>query len=294
MIKVSVPATTANIGPGFDCIGMALTLYNEIQVEETNKDLIIEVTGRDAENIEKDENNLVYKSMLKVFDKIGYRPKGLKIKQHNGIPMARGLGSSAACIVGGVTAANKLCGSPLNHDQLLQLATEIEGHPDNVAPALFGGVVVSSQDKAKTSYVRFPVPESLKFIVAIPAVSLSTKAARGVLPENILFEDAVFNVGKASLLVAALMSGELDKLDVALQDRLHQPYRVKLMDSLEKIFNGCRDQNLNNVFLSGAGPSIIYLNWKKDEEEKGFYSLFKEMSETWEFKTLKGDNKGIV
>ncbi|AOY75211.1 homoserine kinase [Clostridium formicaceticum] len=293
MIKVTVPATTANVGPGFDCLGIALSLYNEIEVEEIEKGLLIEVEGRDQEKIEKNKNNLIYQSMLRVFDKIGKYPKGIKIKQYNNIPLARGLGSSAACIVGGIVAANKLMGNLLSQEEVLELAVEIEGHPDNVAPALLGGVVVSCQDEGKTSYVRFPVHEALRFIVAIPEVQLSTKASRGVLPEGVPFKDAVRNVGKSSLLVAALMSGELEKIPHALQDCLHQPYRTKLIDSLEAIFSKAKELDLNQLFLSGAGPSIIYLSWQQGgEKEKIFCNLVNTMPEQWNFKILEGDNKG--
>ncbi|SDK84599.1 homoserine kinase [Natronincola ferrireducens] len=293
MIRVKVPATTANIGPGFDCLGIALSLYNEIEVEEIDNGLIIDIEGRDEEKIEKNENNLVYQSMLKTFQRIGYQPKGIKIKQYNRIPIARGLGSSAACIVGGVMAANGLCGKPLSTEEMLELAVEIEGHPDNVTPALVGGVVVSCKDEGQTTYIRFDVHEALKFIVAIPEVELSTKASRGVLPETIAFQDAVMNVGKSSLLVAALMSGELEKLSFALKDRLHQPYRIKLMDSLENIFTRGEDLGLNQLFLSGAGPSIIYLTWGEEaEKEKKFYHIIKEAPEEWTFQVLAGDNKG--
>ncbi|SES95397.1 homoserine kinase [Natronincola peptidivorans] len=294
MVRVTVPATTANIGPGFDCLGIALSLYNAIEVEETDQGLIIEVEGRDREKIETNENNLIYQSMLKTFERVDYRPKGLKIKQYNNIPMARGLGSSAACIVGGVVAANKLAGNPLKKDEVLQIAVEIEGHPDNVTPALLGGVVVSHHEKGKTNYVRFPVKEVLNFIVAIPETELSTKASRGVLPQTVPFKDAVANVGKSSLLVAALMSGELDKISSALEDRLHQPYRISLMDSLNNIFIEAGKKGINQLFLSGAGPSIVYLTWDQGEKEKEeqFYQLVASMPEEWNIKVLKGDNIG--
>lgn len=296
MHKIVVPATTANIGPGFDCLGIALSLYNEIEVEEISEGLVIEVEGRDKEKIETNENNLVYQSMLRTFDKIGSYPKGLKIKQFNNIPISRGLGSSAACIVGGVMAANKLMNSPLSTEEMLELAVEIEGHPDNVAPALLGGVVVSYREEGKTTYVRFPVNQNLKFVVAIPEIQLSTKVSRGALPEVVPFKDAVANVGKASLLVAALMSGELDKIAFSLEDRLHQPYRVELMESLKNIFEGAKSQGIHQLFLSGAGPSIIFVSWhqEQEEKEKDFCRLVTSMPEEWNIKILKGDNQGVI
>lgn len=295
MVRVTVPATTANIGPGFDCLGIALSLYNDIEVEEIEKGLLIEVEGRDKEKIETNERNLIYQSMLKTFDKIGWHPKGLRIKQYNRIPVSRGLGSSAACIVGGIMAANKLNNSPLNKEEMLALAVEIEGHPDNVTPALFGGVVVSCQDAGEINYIRFPVHEALKFTVAVPEIQLSTKASRGALPEVVPFKDAVLNVGKSSLLVASLMSGELDKIAYSLKDRLHQPYRVGLIDSLKNVFQEAEKQGMNQLFLSGAGPSIVYLTWsqEKQEKEKQFYHIIEGMPEEWNIVVLKGDNEGV-
>lgn len=296
MIRVRVPATTANVGPGFDTLGIALTLYNEIEVEEVEKGLFIEIHGRDGDKIDTDEKNLVYQSIIKTFDKIGHSYKGLRIKQYNNIPIARGLGSSAACIVGGVVVANKLCGGVLSQQELLDIAVEIEGHPDNVAPALLGGVVVSCYDEGTTNYVRFPVNDLLKFTVAIPEVVLSTESSRGVLPQKVGFKDAVFNVGKSSLLVAALMSGELDKISYALEDRLHQPYRVQLIDSLKDLFDKAKSNGIKELFLSGAGPSVIYLNWDADkiEEEKKFCDLVRSLPEKWQVKSLEGDNQGTM
>ena len=227
-MKVIIPATTANIGPGFDCLGIGLSLYNSIEVEEISEGLIIEVDGVDKDLIEMDENNLVYKSMLKYFETIDYKPKGLRIKQYNEIPIARGLGSSAASIVGGIVAANEMCKRSLSKEELLKMAVEIEGHPDNVVPALFGGLAISNKCKDEVHYIQTPISKDLKFVAAIPEIVLSTIESRAVLPDFVPFEDAVFNVGKSSLLVAALMKGELEKVTPALRDKLHQPYRTKL------------------------------------------------------------------
>lgn len=293
-MKVITPATTANIGPGFDCLGIALSLYNSIEVEEISEGLVIEVSGVSEHLIETDENNLVYRSMLKCFEVIGYKPKGLKIKQYNEIPIARGLGSSAACIVGGIVAANEICGNSLNKDELLKIAVEIEGHPDNVAPALLGGLVVSNKAEDEIHYVQAPVADNLRFIAAIPEKTLSTKESRDALPDQVSFEDAIFNVGKSSLLVAALIKGELEKITPALQDRLHQPYRIKLMDSLEKFFMQSEEHNLDNIFLSGAGPTIILLTSKEErDDEKIFKKIINQKVDKWEFKALEGDNIGV-
>lgn len=293
-MKVITPATTANIGPGFDCLGMALSLYNTIEAEEMEKGLDIQVSGLGKGSIPLDEKNLVYKSMIKCFEKVGYKPKGLKIKQYNEIPIARGLGSSAACIVGGVVAANELSGNSLNKDEILELAVEIEGHPDNVAPALFGGFVISNKDEERIHYVQAPVAENLKFIAAIPDKTLNTVEARNVLPEQVSFENAVFNVGKSSLLVGALIQGQLEMIELGLEDRLHQPYRIKLMSSLESFFVRCKEQSLENIFLSGAGPTVMMLTEKgKNNKEDIFRKIAHEMKDNWEIKVLYGDNIGV-
>lgn len=292
-MKVIIPATTANIGPGFDCLGMALSLYNTIEVEELDKGLDIQVSGLGKDSIPTNKNNLVYKSMLKCFEKLGYKPKGLKIKQDNQIPIARGLGSSAACIVGGIMAANELSGNSLNKDEILELAVEIEGHPDNVGPALFGGLIVSNKDENQVHYVQAPLANNLRFIAAIPQNTLSTRESRAVLPKQVSFEDAVFNVGKSSLLVAALIQGKLETIPFGIQDRLHEPYRIKLMDSLESFFVKCKSENLNNIFLSGAGPTVILLAENEEaNKEKIFRNIAHEMEDEWEIKVLEGNNTG--
>jgi len=229
MIRVRVPATMANVGPGFDCMGMALTLYNYIEVMETDSGLQVQNLGRDSEMLPTDESHLVVKSMYALFDRVGWKPAGLLVRVNNDIPVSRGLGSSAACIVGGIVAANEMAEGPLNQEAMLNLAVELEGHPDNVTPALLGGVVVSSQNETETDYIQFPVPEELAFLAAVPDVALSTKEARSVLPAQVSFGDAVYNVGKAALLVAALMQQNYQVMEKALGDRLHQPYRSKLL-----------------------------------------------------------------
>ncbi|MDR5659150.1 homoserine kinase [Serpentinicella sp. ANB-PHB4] len=294
MIKVTVPATTANMGPGFDCLGMALSLYNIIEVKEIEKGLCVEVEGIDKEVIEVDERNLVYICMKKVFEKVGYNPKGLSIKQYNNIPVSRGLGSSAACIVGGLLAANMLCGEPLTKDDLLELAVEIEGHPDNVAPAMFGGFIVSNNYVGKrTSFIKTEVNTALQALVAIPKIELSTKASRAVLPEYVSFKEAKFNIGNTALLVAAMMSGQYDKIEGVFEDKIHQPYRLKLMEDLEKVFIKSKKIGFKHMFLSGAGPTIINLSWQSEKEKiEQLKESLKDMTEVWELSTLNVDNIG--
>lgn len=264
MVKVIVPATSANLGPGFDTLGVALEMYNVIEMAETGiLDDVIEIEGH-GEALERPENNLVWQAAQRVFERLGYRPYGFWIREQIGIPVARGLGSSAAAIVGGLVGANalveRMTGRPgLSTDELLQMAVEMEGHPDNVTPALVGGFTVACMEEGRPLYVRFDPPPQLKAVVAMPEVPLSTKKARGVLPGEIKLADAVYNVSRATLLVAALMSGKLELLSVATKDRLHQPYREALVPGLRAVLQAARDAGALGVALSGAGPSVIAL-----------------------------------
>lgn len=259
MVRVQVPASTANLGPGFDCLGMALKLYNTVEMTETSSGLAIEVTGEGASEIPKDTTNVVYNSARQVFKKAGYNPAGLKIRLINNIPVSRGLGSSAAAIVGGMVAANVISGGKLNLHQLLKLAVEMEGHPDNVTPALIGGITVYVHSEDEVKYLKIEPPAGLKAVVAIPAFPLSTKSARKTLPKQVNLEDAVFNIGRAALLVGALQKGDLDFLGVAMEDRLHQCYRAGLVPGMRKVFAAAKLAGARGIALSGAGPALIAL-----------------------------------
>lgn len=264
MVKVTVPATSANLGPGFDTLGVALEMYNEIEMTETGIfEDVIEVEGHGGGMLEQPQHNLVYQAARLAFDRLGYRPYGLLLRERIGIPVARGLGSSAAAIVGGLVGANALArkatGRGLSQDELLELAVQLEGHPDNVTPALVGGFTVSCMDEGRPLYVRFDPPEALAAVIAIPELPLSTKAARGVLPGEVKMADAVFNLSRATLLVAALLTGRLDLLAAATKDRMHQPYRESLVPGLRAVIQAALDAGARGVALSGAGPSVIAL-----------------------------------
>jgi len=257
MITVRVPATIANLGPGFDTLGMALGMYNYISMAETDNGLIIEAQGDGAEKVPKDATNLVYKAADKVFQAVGYRPSGLKIKISNNIPMARGLGSSAAVTIGGMVAANQLSGCKLTNDQLLHMATCMEGHPDNVAPALLGGIVVSAQIDDSTVYRKISPPANLTTVVAIPDYELTTKKARDVLPVTVPLSDAVYNVSRASLLVWAFVHSDMELLGKAMDDKLHQPYRMHLVPGMGEVFQAAKDAGAYSLALGGAGPTLV-------------------------------------
>ncbi len=257
MVRVKVPATTANLGPAFDAVGMALQLYNLVEMEETSSGLVIEVEGQGADAIPRDEANLVYQVAKEVFDRVGYRPPGLRIKLVNNIPVASGLGSSAAAIIGGMVAANQLTGEKLTGEELLAMAAVREGHPDNVAAALLGGIVVAVAGTDRVQQIGLTPPKELRAVVAIPQFPMSTKAARGLLPSGVSFQDAVFNVGRTALLVASLAKGDLAGLLVGTEDRLHQPYRSHLIPGMAAVLDAVKQAGAKGVALSGAGPSLI-------------------------------------
>jgi homoserine kinase len=294
MIKVEVPATTANLGPGFDTLGMSLELYNEVEVSEIEEGLEIEVVGYGSDELTTDESNLIYQSMERVFAKAGYFPKGLKIKLNNRIPLARGLGSSAAAIVGGLVAANKLSGEKLLMDQLVDLATEIEGHPDNVAPALLGGVVISTVKGSKVVYKKLAVPAKLKTVVCIPDYQLSTVKAREVLPTEVAFKDAVFNLSHTGLLLTGLLTEDYTLIKEALDDKLHQPYRQNLVPGLAEILREVKSDTLG-VAISGSGPTVIAFTLD-DEEKTGkkMVDIFAEHGLDSHYLITNPTNQGII
>ena len=266
MIEVQVPATTANLGPGFDTLGMGLNFYNEVQVKETASDLEIEIEGEGSSKLPTNEDNLIYQSMKQLFSKVDYKPTGLYIKAINNIPLARGLGSSAAAIVGGLLAANELVEDKLSVSELVDLATEIEGHPDNVSPALLGGIVVSNYKNKRVIYEKIDIPK-LKIVVCIPDYELSTVKSREVLPEQVEFDDAVFNVSHMGMLLTGLLKQDYEIIEEGLKDRLHQPYREKLLPGFARIRRKLESKALG-VVLSGSGPTVIALTLE-DEDEIG-------------------------
>jgi homoserine kinase len=259
-IIVKVPASTANLGPGFDTLGMALSLYAWIEMSASlNGDTVIQLHGEGLNGISTDKSNLIFKVAQLVFKEAGVTLPELHISMYSDIPLTRGLGSSASAIVGALVAANALAGSPLSEDRLFQLATELEGHPDNVGASLFGGIVVSAWDGTHAAKVRIEPHAKLDVLVAIPAFQLSTEKARHALPSQISMKDAVFNLGSSSLLVAALASGQLEMIPFAMRDRLHQPYRAALIPGMTEILDKATDHGALGAALSGAGPTLLTL-----------------------------------
>ncbi len=266
MVLVRIPATSANMGPGFDTLGLALDMYNYVEIMETKNGLTIEITGEGYKKLARDESNLAYKAAQVVFQKLNYIPNGLKIRLENNIPLARGLGSSASVIVGGMVAANSLCGSKLTVDELLSFSSHMEGHPDNVAPALLGGIVISVQEGKELICRKIKPPTELTTVVAIPEYELSTIKARDVLPNKIPMTDAVYNISRTGLLVWGLMEGDLSLLGQVMNDRLHQPYRMSLVPGMEFAANAARKNGALAFALSGAGPSVVAFCTMKYQE----------------------------
>ena len=258
-VKVRVPATVANLGPGFDALGVAVRMHLEIDIEPRRDSIDIMVEGEGAEQLPADDTNLVIRSMNAFFDHVGRRPPGFAVRVKNPIPLGAGLGSSAAAVVGGLFAARAVTGRTVPQIEMVQLATEIEGHPDNVLPALLGGLVVcyrgSTDDELK--YLRLEPSERLVPMLAVPREGFSTKEAREALPSDVAFSDAQFTASRAALLVAAMTSGSgSDVLSDAMNDRLHEPHRMKLMPETAAVHQELREAGLP-VALAGAGPSLL-------------------------------------
>jgi homoserine kinase len=265
-VTVTVPATTANLGPGFDCIGAALTLYNTLRFSNlkntSSETLIITVQGTEAAVVQTDESNLAYQAFIRVYQHLGQTPPPVQIEIDLGVPLARGLGSSATAIVGGLIGANTLAGNPLNQGDILQLAIEIEGHPDNVVPALLGNCQLSvSRGENGTGWEICEIPwhSDLVPVLAIPDFELSTAEARKVLPQTYSRADAIFNTAHLGLLIRGLETRNPDWLMVALQDKIHQPYRKSLIKGFETVRSAALQAGAFELVISGAGPTLLAL-----------------------------------
>ncbi|MBQ7756065.1 MAG: homoserine kinase [Oscillospiraceae bacterium] len=291
MIKIQIPATSANLGAGFDALGLALSFYNYAEMEENDR---INISSTDGLDVPCDENNLIYKSVKDLYDVCGKTLKGLTLKQTSNIPMTRGLGSSSACIIAGLVGANTMLGNPLTKDDLVDLAAQIEGHPDNTAPALLGGIVTAVFDGKKVHWVKQEVYTKLKFVALIPDFELKTEKARACLPKEISHKDAVYNLSRAALFSASLLTGKFENLRTAVHDRLHQPYRMELIPNCREVFDIAYNHGAYGVYISGAGPTVMAI---VDEENTYFggktkFSLDNAGLTGWQVKELYIDNIG--
>lgn len=259
-VRVEVPATSANLGPGFDSLGLALELRDTLEAEVLPHGLVVEVTGDGAGSLPRDETHLVVRAMRAGFDALGDQPPGLRLSCHNVVPHARGLGSSSAAIVGGLALARALVRDGeerLDQDALFRLAAQLEGHPDNVAPAAYGGFVISGHEDGAWFAVRSPVDARVVAVAYVPAEPVSTELARGLLPATVPHADAAADAGRTALLVAAL-AGRPDLLLTATRDFLHQEYRRTAMPDSLALVGALREQGLA-AFVSGAGPTVLVL-----------------------------------
>ena len=296
MIHVRIPATSANMGPGFDSIGVAVELYNHIWVEEQPSGVTIEVKRKQAIPAPLDETNLIYQTMKYFYDQKGLTIPGVKISQEDFIPMVRGLGSSAACIVGGLFAANALAGNICDKDELAQMAAKLEGHPDNSNPAIFGSMVVGAQDENRMNHVRLELPDDLVFATMVPDFPVATHDARRVLPDSYTRGDMVFNASRAALLVASMMTGKYENFDMAMEDCVHQPYRAQLIPGMYEIFAQAKEFGAVATYLSGAGSTLMAMVTKDkvEEFERKMSEYLGTLEHNWELKLLKPDMQGVL
>lgn len=254
MIQIQIPATSANLGAGFDSLGLAVGLYNRVEMEPWDG---VQIEVLDGAPIPTDQHNLVYKTAQYLFDICGKKLDGLRIVQENNIPMARGLGSSSACIVAGLMGANFFMGEPLSQEDLIHMAAALEGHPDNSTPAILGGQVTAAMENGKVYYCRQELRDDLRFVAVIPDFELKTSVARAALPREVDHKDAVYNLSRAALTAASLASGDYRNLRVSLEDRLHQPYRLNLIKGGRETLDCCRELGAYGAYLSGAGPTLM-------------------------------------
>lgn len=267
MHTITIPATSANMGPGFDCMGLALDLYNTISFAFMEEGLQIELSKEDQARIPADERNLVYRVFCRTLEKCGVKVPGVRFAQTNHIPPVRGLGSSAACVVGGVVMADVYMGQTLTTQQIINLCAAEDGHPDNILPAILGGIAVGCMEGEQVYYDRFMGPARLKCALFIPPFALPTHKARAALPKSVSMQDAIFNISRTALLAAALTNGNLALLKPTMQDRLHQPYRRPLIPGYDAVMHIAQEHGALSTCLSGAGPTIIAF---LDGETPGF------------------------
>lgn len=289
-MKFRIPASSANLGPGFDCFGIAWQCYNEIEFIPREEGLLI--SG--CEEKYCNEDNLAYKAYHAAMAWAGQRESGLEIRfGRTDIPVSRGMGSSAALIVGGVVAANAIHGLELSGSELLAIATSVEGHPDNIAPALFGGFTVSAMDGIAAVTTHFPISEKLFFTLLIPDFELSTDLARSVLPEAVSRQDAIFNISRSALLIKALERGDRQLMRIALEDKLHQPYRTKLIQGFETAEAAAKKLDAMGICISGAGSTLLCIA-DRPEFSAEMEEALKESLPGWKVLGVKPDLQGVM
>lgn len=285
-ITVRVPATTANLAAGFDVLGCALTLYNTLSFRLQEG---LSFSGCDAAY--RNPDNLAYQGFACIYEHLGQKTPGVHIDIQAEIPVSRGLGSSAALLAAGAFAANVLSGADLPTDTLIALTTRIEGHPDNLAPAFYGGLTASMQEDGQVYTVRYTPHPSLRFVALSPDFPLSTHAARSVLPASVPFQDAVYNGAHLAVLLRALEEGNMPQITAALRDRLHQPYRISLIDEYEDVGRIACKNGCAAVCISGAGPTVLCLT-QDPRFAEAMRAEIRGLARRWQVRDLKVDAQG--
>jgi len=287
-----VPASSANLGPGFDVLGLSLNLRNTVSVSASASDKV-DIEGEGSRRLARGPQNLVLRSMTRFYEHIGLARPPLSVSLRNSVPLSRGLGSSSAAIVGGLWAANLFSDARLSKEVVFPLAVELEGHPDNVAAALFGGLTIAYKTEGGFGALSIKPTARLRAILLIPSFKLSTAAARRALPESVTYQDAVFNIGRSCLLISLLtgQSGVPDRL--SFEDRLHQPYRAKLIEGFSDLIEACYAAGAIGAALSGAGPTVIAF---ADEKRAGQVelSLREKLSPRYQVLSLEIDLEGAT
>ncbi|MDJ0842932.1 homoserine kinase [Crocosphaera sp.] len=296
-VTVTVPATTANIGPGFDCIGAALSLYNQFQFTEqpeAETDLSITVTGTEAHRVSRDRHNLLYQAFTQLYHHLDKTPPKIAVDIKLGVPLARGLGSSATAIIGGLVGANALGGEPLSTTEIIKLAIALEGHPDNVVPALLGNCQLSVGEPRNWEICQLPWHSDIIPVVAIPNFELSTEEARAVLPKSLPREDAIYNIARMGLLIRALETGNGQWLRKAMADKLHQPYRQGLIEGYEFVQECALKAGAYGMVISGAGPTLLALTSadKIQAVETAMKNAWSQLEIVAEVRSLSIDTQG--
>ncbi|MEA4964274.1 MAG: homoserine kinase [Oscillospiraceae bacterium] len=288
-ITIRVPATTANLGPGFDCFGCALAMYNTLRFTEQENGFSF--VG--FEEIYANEDDLAVTGYRAAMERMGLSPMGLRIEIETGIPICRGLGSSSSLIAAGALAANAFHGSPLSREELLEVCNRIEGHPDNLAPAIFGGLTASMLVDGKPVMVRCPIHPRVHFVALIPDFEFSTRKARAALPKTLTYQDAVFNVSHGAILLRALEAGDERLIAMAMADRFHEPYRKPLIAGSDVAEQAARSCGALAFVLSGAGPTFLCVTTDPSFAEKVRESLAK-LLPAWSVTPLPVDQQGAT
>lgn len=292
--RIRIPASTSNLGPGFDTIGMALKLYNAVTIEPGEKGIALRVRGKAGRPLALPEVNLFYGSLDATCRDLGICP-AVRATQKNDVPVRRGLGGSGTAVLAGVAAGLALAGREIAQDEVLARALVFEGHPDNITPSLVGGLTTSVVVDGHVRWLKITVPEDLKAVLCVPDQPIATELARRALPSKVPHEDAVFNVRAAAMLVAAMASGEFEKLGVAMQDRLHQQYRRHLLPGMEAICEAAVGAGAHGAALSGAGSSIVALATREHEKiGHAMCATAKQYGLRARSMTLAVDNTGMV